>query len=189
MGLTIEWPGNQTLVQRVRAIPSVDFSPVMRQWTSILIEGNRRGVLSGRDGRDQPMPPLKYRNGRGRRTGNRKAPNYGTTAEPELLGDGANLTTRQYQQLTGPRLAPRRERSRVIANLRAEIRRPRPDRWEAVAAWFDVVSRRGVAFLPHHFEGGRHLPRYDLRPVRPRDYQFCLNALRAFARQVFFRGI
>jgi hypothetical protein len=192
MGLTVTWAGNVELVKRLKAVPGVDYLPLMKQWAGVLVEGNRRGVLSGRDGFDQPMPPLQYRNGAGKRTANRKVPNFGTTSARELLGTGANLTTRQYQQLTGPRLAPRREQSRVIANLRPEARHPLPDRWEAIAAWRNVVSRKGIQFLPFHFaedRGKARSPRYDLRPVRPKDYQFCLNQLRAFARQTFFRGI
>lgn len=186
----VEWPGLARLVERLNKAKNADCTPLMERWCDTIVEGNRRGVLSGRDGFDNPMPPLKYRNGAGKKTANRKVGAYGTsklTATP--LGTNDNLTTAQYKLLTGPRLAPRGEQSRAIKNLMTEVRRPTDSRWEAVGAWFNVVSTKGVPFLPFHFDGAKNLPRYDLRPVRPRDYQFCLNALKAFAKTLFLARV
>ena len=188
-----DWQGFRELQTRLSRCVHLDATPLIEQWEAIIVEGNRRGVLSGRDGNDQPMPALKYRNGKGKRTGNRKVPDFGTSKHgstgfgPYAVGLHDNLTTGQYMNLTGPRLAPRGERSRSIKNLETETRHdPAKNRWEAVGAWRQVVSVKGVYFLPFHFDPapGSRLPRYDLRPVRPKDFQFCANALRAFVRQL-----
>jgi phage gpG-like protein len=58
------------------------------------------------------------------------------------------------------------------------------NQWFATGAWFEVVSNRGVPFLEAHFTGastGRghavHLPRRDLRGVRPQGRQEAVAAL------------
>lgn len=192
--ITVDWPDFGRLDQCLTALADFDAMPLMERWADIVVEGNRRGVLSGLDGHDRPMPPLKYRDGKGRPTANRKAGLYGTTAHgttgrgPYATGLHDNLTTRQYQDLAGPRLAPRREQSRAVTNLHTEIRHPAPDVWEVVGAWLEVVSEDGVSFLPFHLEGTARLPRYDLRPVRPKDLQAAANALRAFLKEQFFAG-
>jgi hypothetical protein len=199
MPLTVEWPGLAKLTAQMVKISNYDPMPVLQKWEDIIVEGNRRGVLSGLDGLDQPMPPLQYRNGKGKRTANRKGGANGefgkarfnaTGRGPFATGLHDNLTTAEYQKLTGPRLAPRRDQSRVIKNLKTEIRMPSPGRWEVIGSWDDVVSVKGVKFLGAHFEGRHpHIPWYDLRPIRPRDWQFCVNALRADTRQLFFNRI
>jgi hypothetical protein len=198
MPLTVEWPGLATLTARLIKTRNYDPTPVLQKWGPIIVEGNRRGVLSGLDGLDQPMPPLKYRNGAGKKTANRKGGANGEFGKARFAATGRgmfasgfndNLTTAEYQKLTGPRLAPRRDQSRVIKNLKTEIRRPLPDRWEVIGAWDDVVSVKGAKFLHAHFVGHGRLPAYDLRPVRPRDYQFCVNALNASTRGTFFERI
>lgn len=191
----VEWPGYSAFQADLDHVINVDMTPLMRRWTEIIVEGNRRGVLSGVDGYDRPMPPLRYRDGRGRRTANRRVPNFGTTAAmetgfgPFATGLHDNLTTSQYQQLTGPRLAPRRDESRVIKNLRTEIRHPAFFQWEAIGVWVDVVDTDGRTFLQRHFGGWGRLPRYDLRPVRPRDVDFAINALKAFMKTEVFKRV
>ena len=183
---TFDFPGLARLKKKLDRLGNPDASDLMGQWRQILAEGNRRGVLSGLDGNDQPMTPLKYRNGAGKTTRNRRVPKYGKPTFGPWLGRGANLTTEEYQKLTGPRLAPRGEESRVIRNLYTETRYSNPGHWTAVAAWRDVVSRKGFKFLPVHFEGSAraNIPRYDLRPVRAEDYRYCVNAFRAWARKL-----
>lgn len=189
-----EWQGYAKLDGQLAALTDVDAMPLMERWADIVIEGNRRGVLSGLDGFNNPMPPLKYRDGAGKKTRNRQVGRvgYGENKHPETghgpfsTGLHDNLASARYQELTGPRLAPRGEVSRAIKNLHTEIRNPSPGRWEVIGAWYAVVSTSGVPFLPFHFEGAGHNPVYDLRPVRPEDLQFCANAVRAFAKQLFF---
>lgn len=197
--LKVEWPEYSRVDEQLRALEEFDPLPLLERWRDIITEGNRRGVLSGLDGHDQPMPVLKYRDGKAKKTGNRKAGNFGTNRH-ETTGHGPfatglhdNLTSAQYQELTGPRLAPRREASRVIKNLETEIRyQSDTGLWEVVGAWRAVVSADDFPFLPVHFDGlragrgaGFVMPKYDLRPVRPRDIEFAENELRAFCNQLF----
>ena len=200
-GTLFDGSGLDRMVQGFEAVTSFDAMPLMKRWEDIVVEGNRRGVLAGLDGRNQRMPPLQYRDGGGKRTKNRRAPQYGTGlhdtsgAGPYAAGLHDNLTSSQYRQLTGPRLAPRGEASRVIKNLHTEIRSfPTEGRWEVVGAWYQkeggslgssVVSVKGVPFLIYHFEGQGRNPKYDLRPVRPEDLKFAANALRAFVKEHF----
>ena len=160
----------------VRTFSDPDFSPVMKTWEGLIVEGNRRGVLSGMDGFDRPMPPLKYRGGAGKRTAIRRGGKFGTTA---YAGRTEGATSAAYSQATGPRLAPFFERSRVIANL--ETTHGRLARaWYAIGAWRDVVSKKGVPFLHYHFDGMGRNPRYDLRPVRKAERQKARTAMLAY---------
>jgi hypothetical protein len=196
MAAGILWQDFARLDASLGAITDYDALPLVTQWASILVEGNRVGVLAGIDGFGQTMPALKYRDGHGKKTGRRQVPHFGTTSHetprnaaiafrPHAAGFDLGLSSSQYQELTGPRLAPRREQSRAIANLHGLGQIAGDRRWEAVCAWADVVSKTGFPFLQAHFDGDGHLPRYDLRPIRDRDMQFCLNALDRFAYQQF----
>ena len=190
---SLSWPGYDKLIAKLAKLKDPDLMPVMEQWRATVIEGNRRGVLQGVDGYGRPMPALKYRNGtRAPKTRNRRVPDYGTTRHAATIND--NLTTREYQQLTGPRLAPRGEQSRIIKNLFVDIAVSggTPRRWGLRGGWFEVRGRDGTEFLPVHFLGlragrgaGFIMPRYDLRRVRDEDRQLCRNALKAFVRQAW----
>ena len=170
----------------LRGLGDPDLSPAMIQWEKTIVEGNRRGVLSGVDGYNQPFPPLKYRMGKGRRTAMRRGKFFGTVKHEHQIGPLAaglhgNLTTAEYQQLTGPRLAPRRDGSRVITNLHTQHGRDGAGgNWFAEGAWFDVVSVKGVPFLGAHFKGRNRLPKYDLRPIRPEDRLAMATQLRTY---------
>ncbi len=146
-------------------------------WRRIIAEDNRKGVLSGTDGAGKTAPPLRYRLGTGwptkARTGQAKgfrvsrrkgfAPRRGKTLPNN------NLTTEQYMKLSGPRLAPRGDASRVIANHATEsiIRSTGKGLMlEVVGSWVDVVSAKGKPFLAAHFRGRGRLPKYDLRGIR-----------------------
>ena len=193
---SVSWPGYDALIQKLQTLKDPDLMPVMEVWRATIIEGNRRGVLSGLDGHNRPAPALVYRNGAGRKTRNRRVPDYGTTRYTATIND--NLTTKQYQQLTGPRLAPRGEQSRIIKNLFVDILvKGNPRTWALKGSWYEVRSRDGVEFLPTHFLGKWinkpfgwfKMPKYDLRPVRPEDRDMCFNALKAFVRQAWAKGI
>lgn len=67
----------------------------------------------------------------------------------------------------GPPLAPRGDASRVIANLRTGWERQGPGEWVAWGEWLNVLSDRGVSFLPFHFRGEGRLPTRDLAGLRP----------------------
>ena len=197
-----EWDTFGAFTDGLNALANLDATPLMERWEEIIVEGNRRGVLSGVDGYNRPEPPLKYRFGIGKRTRNRQRPAYGSpVANPQkadvrafrgpfAAGWDDNLLASQYAGLTGPRLAPRGEQSRAIKNLMTRIDYdPSTHTWSVIGAWAEVVSAEGFPFLPVHFEGlkagrgaGFTMPKYDLRPVRPEDLQFARNALMAFIR-------
>lgn len=182
---TVEWPGYNRLRAALATLADPDASALMRNWERIIVEGNRRGVLSGLDGNDQPMAPLKYRGGAAKATRNRKGPRFGANPKFSSLHQP---TTREYQQMTGPRLAPQYANSRVIMNLRTGHGRDPVNRyqWFAVGEWDEVVNEKGVAFLPFHFAEDRgravHLPRYDLRPVRPADKRLAQREMVKWAK-------
>ena len=166
------------------ALSNADFSgPLMKEWQEVIRRDSR--VLARRDKDGNPAPPLKYRPKqsaiekvglirtplhRGFQGQTTSSKNRRITAELHN-----NLSRREYLALTGPRLAPRGPpNSRVITNL-ATRNGHDGNRWFAVGAWKDVVSKTGVAFLHCHFAGSvtghpKHrfrMPRYDLRGVRP----------------------
>lgn len=178
---TAEWDGYQNLQVKLAALAAPDPTPLLERWEKIIVEGNRRGVLRGVDGYNRPMPPLKYRNGKGKAARNRTA-NFGINRRAP---HGDNLTSTEYARLTGPRLAPRGEKSRVITNLLTQHGREGANTWFASARWFDVVSEDGKPFLPYHFDGTGHMPRYDLRPVRPEDLELAALNAREWVTQLF----
>ena len=184
---SVSWSGFDSLRSAVEKIGDPPMAPLMERWEQIIVEGNRRGALQGIDGFDQPMTPLKYRAGQGIRARNRKG-NFGTTRYRPKVSTGANLTTREYQQLDGPRLAPRYEHSRIIANLHTGHGRDPSNNytWFAEGAWLDVVDRQGRSFLMAHFEPlpGSRIPRYDMRPIRPADMRLASDALRDYAEEL-----
>jgi hypothetical protein len=67
-------------------------------------------------------------------------------------GASNNLTTTQYKKLTGPPLAPRGPGSRVISNYVVEILSG-ANMVGVEGGWNDVLSKKGVEFLPFHFYG------------------------------------
>ena len=165
MSSGVELQGFDLLDEQMSRMQNFDPTPLLNQWADVIVEGNRRGVLSGLDGFDNPMPALKYRNGAGKRTARRRVPHFGRTyldtpsgpvriKGPFAAGFDQNLSSSQYQEYTGPRLAPRRDESRVITALHTAINYdPATNTWEVVGAWADVVSATGVPFLKFHFEG------------------------------------
>jgi hypothetical protein len=174
-------PSFERLKVYLKTLGDPDFSPLMTEWEKQITEGNRRGVLSGTDGFGKPMRALKYRGGTKTKTSNRTGEHFGRVTHAAATGPGGH-TAADYAAATGPRLAPFREASRVITNLDT-----RPGRdglvWFAEGAWFDVVSKKGVSFLPFHFaeaRGRATFPRYDLRPIRPVDRQTMGRQLKQF---------
>lgn len=183
MATGFEWAGFQRFDSGLQALTEFDAYPLMEQWCAIEQEGNRRAVLSGLDGYNRPAPPLVYRFGIGKKTKNRRVPLFGTTLHQS---GGDALTRAEYEELGGPRLAPRGDASHIIKNLHQEVRHfAAENRWEAVCAWEAFLDKNGNDIFTYHFLGQGHNPRYDLRPVRPEDIQFCENALRAFVKQEY----
>jgi hypothetical protein len=92
-----------------------------------------------------------------------------------------NLTTKQYQQLSGPFAAPRRQHSRIITNFVVNAPQNVGDRWRWLvsAGWKDVVDAEGRAFYSHLFAQ----PGRDYRGVRPTGRQKCREAMLDWLRR------
>lgn len=181
------WLGYDALSRKLLRLADPDATPLMEQWEKIIVEDNRKGVLEGYDMDDKPYPELKYRAGHGQVTRGRKGKSHGTVVKgAHSPGVGGNLTTAEYRQLTGPRLAPRGEGSRVITNLMSGHGRDTGDRfrWFALGKWFDVVNAKGEEFLHYHFDGMGRNPRYDLRGVRAWGQRQAREALRQWVAKL-----
>jgi hypothetical protein len=91
-----------------------------------------------------------------------------------------NLSTAAYRRLTGPRLAPRRESSRVITNYFTMSGRDQRG-WFVQGAWLNVVNAGGDPFLQYHFDGEGQA-KYDLRRVRKWGLDAARKALREYVK-------
>jgi hypothetical protein len=190
--------------------------PLMDAMGDLIVEQNRAGVLAGLDKDGEPAPPLRYRNATGRikrgagsfRVGKLRAkgyrerpetserfgtqfPGYGMHPRGVNIGEilpFGNLTTEQYQKLTGPRLAPRGEASRSIASFFKVPPYVEGDELVAEAAWVDVLDANGRPFLMKHFKAASPAMRYDLRGVRPQAMAQARRLFRAWALWVLRGG-
>jgi hypothetical protein len=184
--------GFDRIQRKLARLQNFDPRPLLDLWGAAILEDNRAGVLSGTDKDGNPMEPVKYRSGQGKPTRFRRR-NFGAIAGdfkgfgPHASGLHGNLTTDQYKKLSGPPLAPRRDQSRVIANLKLIEPYQQGTAWYVEAHWLDVVSINGVPFLPAHFGGkdtGRNhatkLPRRDLAGVRPAGRQKIVQLTRQY---------
>lgn len=183
------------LKSRLLAIHNMadNLGPLMENWERLIEVGNRKGVLAGTDKDGNPAPTLSYRPfirlGRkltvaqrlGQHPNKRRGEYFGRG--PAASGWNNNLSSSEYRKLDGPRLAPRKQFSRVITNfMTGHYRDPStPSKWVATGAWVDVVNVKGDKFLHYHFDGDGQLP-YDLRGVRPDDVEQCKQALREWAK-------
>jgi hypothetical protein len=111
---------------------------------------------------------------------------YAVQAGPRKAGavilPNNNLSTAAYQRLTGPRLAPRRDASRVITNYETRHGHDAQS-WFAEGSWRDVLTPTGDELLPIHFNGTGAAPKYDLRHVRPWGITEAGKRLRAFVHR------
>jgi hypothetical protein len=183
-------------LQGLGTITTAQVRPLLERWERILVEDNRKGVLAGLDKYGMPMPPLGYRDGTGARTRSRARNSFefgtinrASAAEKNRAflgrhgrGKGQvrfnNLKGSQYRRQTGPRLAPRRDASRVITNLVTESGQDGPRRFTVTALWRRVVTKKGKPFLIYHFTGAGKNPKYDLRGVRAWGLDRAREALR-----------
>lgn len=183
MAGAVDLSGLDRLRARLAKLGTADAGPLMISLMKVIVEDNRQGVLAGLDKDGAPIKPVTYRPKGGVRKLTRSQKNdanarvrRGTYAGHGAFAAGLhnNLTPAEYRRLAGPPLAPRGAFSRVITNLKVGYQRPARGVWEAYGYWDEVVSTKGVPFLHAHFvgatvgEGHRvHLPRRDLRGVRP----------------------
>lgn len=142
---------------------------LMQSWGKVLVEDNRKGVLAGIDKDGKAVASTIYRNsftqaGYDRPTYVKFVPNpFGTTDwKTDISGAGldgfkpgpaSNLTTKQYKALSGPPLAPRGMASRIITNYIIVPVSGEGGEFGVEGGWNDVVSKKGVEFLPFHFSG------------------------------------
>lgn len=184
-----EWEGLKAIQERLNRLANLTdeaVAPLLDELRDIVTEDNRKGVLAGRDKSDQPMPETKYRLNRVSRTRARtRKQGFGMTRFG-LQGD--NLTSAEYRTLTGPPLAPRRDRSRVIANFVTRAGKSGQGRYFVEWGWANVVNAKGQTFLQYHFDGKGRLPKRDLRGVRPWGQERMKRALREWSRGVLKRG-
>lgn len=153
-------------------LADLDFGTVMEDWEKILQADNRRGLMQGLDGAGKPMEEVTYR------------PKAVNKVDLTILPFN-NLTSSHYRSLGGPALAPRGLESRTIKNFRtASARLPSGD-WAVVGAWEGIADVHGEAFIAAHFEGRGHLPKRDLRGVRPQALGEAEAALRQFLEGFF----
>lgn len=183
MSRHVDTKGLDRLAARFQKLAHVNAEPLMLSWMRISEEDNRKGILDGTDKDGLPMAPVTYRPKLSRgekphqltieeRLGRRSNATRGAFAG----GVNNNLSSSQYRKLDGPPLAPRRQFSRVITNLKLDYAELPSGRWEVTFWWDDVVSKKGVSFLRYHFEGAKikarngrvwNLPVRDLRGLRP----------------------
>lgn len=210
----INTKGLDSLIKRLGKLTDLRslqvWEPLLNNLYGVIVEDNRKGVLSGLDKDGKPAPPLRYRNGFGRKTSARSGNRFGLQNEAAFSGRGVapnslrartlgragfirvsktslpnnNLTTAEYKKLTGPRLAPRREQSRVIANLTMLRHSFTNGMWIVTAAWRDVLTAKGRPLLPFHFDSTRPGMKYDLRGVRPWGMSKAGTIARKYARDL-----
>jgi hypothetical protein len=176
--------------------------PLMKHLERIMVEDNLRGVLAGTDKDGNQAPELTYRpvekgvkltveQRLGQNPRKKRGDFYGVGKHQS--GTHNNLTSAEYRLLDGPRLAPRRQFSRVITNFYAtSFQTNNPNVWVGVGGWREVVSPTEYHFLPVHFDGlplGKNGPskRYDLRGIRPEGMEQFRLALLAWAQDTVRR--
>jgi hypothetical protein len=173
--------GFRRLIDRVKKVEQIDAVPLMARLMNVIEADNRKGVLAGTDKDGGYMVAVTYRPkgptvGIGAKSaakfrnyakGNRKAGSFGGFGlYPAGLHN--NLSKREYEQLTGPPLAPRGQFSRVITNLKTGYERSADGRvWTAYGYWDQVVNKKGRPFLQAHFNGSGRLPVRNLAGLRP----------------------
>jgi hypothetical protein len=174
--MEVNFRGLNRLAAKFRRLENPDFATLMASWSEIMQSDNRQKILAGEDRYGSHMIAVRYRpKGPTVSIRAKSASRFRNNAKKGVFGGfGAhaaglhnNLTRGEYEQLTGPPLAPRGVFSRVITNFATTIVQLSATAWEVVGGWSEVVSTRGVAFLRAHFEGYGHLPVRDLRGVRP----------------------
>jgi hypothetical protein len=184
--------GFDRLQARFRNIINPDATDLMVTWQQIIRKDTRDGVLAGLDKDGVPMAPVKYRpivpvwdrkttaaQRLGQRASRKTDLRFGGFG-PQASGLHNNLTGKEYRRLGGPPTAPRGQFSRVISNLLTGYGREADYRWFAMGYWDEVVDEDGVPFLHHLFNGGKNLPKRDLRGVRPAGIARAQAALRAW---------
>lgn len=182
-------------------LAAIDPTPLLETLEEVMWEDNRRGVMAGTNMNDVEMKHCEYRLSLASANpsmtpGVGELPTQFTRREGNDFG--SSLKTHEYQQLSGPPLAPRGEGSRVISNYRTDNFRE-GNVWVIEGAWIDILSAKGVPFIHAHFIGlhgsypgryasnkgkryGVNLPRRDLRGLRQWGRNEARNQVNAWAK-------
>lgn len=126
----------------LQALRQVEVEGLLNDWRQTLEEDNEQGILKGQDGFGNPMVPIAETTKKYRKSAVGKA-------DPNA-----------------PPMIPCYALSRVIANYVTAFYRDGV-RWVVIGAWENVLSKKGVPFLPFHFRGEGHLPVRNLAHIRP----------------------
>jgi hypothetical protein len=190
--MEVDFRGLTRLAAKFRRLESPDYAPLMAAWSKIMVDDNRTGVLKGEDRYGSHMIAVRYRpRGPTVQIRAKSASRFRNNASgkgvfggfgPMAAGLHNNLSRGEYEQLTGPPLAPRGVFSRVITNFGTTIVQLSSHVWEVVGGWSEVVSTKGKSFLKAHFEGSGNLPVRDLRGVRPQGLEKARRALISWLR-------
>lgn len=162
MELWTDWHDIDSLQGKLDQLVNPDMTPIMMLLEQVIYTDNRDGILAGTDGHGAPMPTtiretlpeghdVFYKLPNGKIGHYWQAGRSGTHPE-----DGS-----------GKPLDPHGLDSRVIANLRTGHFMDSPGEWIVFGAWENVLSSKGVEFLPFHFQGQGRLPVRDLASLRP----------------------
>lgn len=213
---TVNTDGLNAVISRLKSVDSLrdraTVTPLLDEMMRTMYEDNRRGVMAGQDKDGKPAPPLRYRNAaaiqsgaRSRSSGafgvatrintvtGRGMPRGAAPARLNAAGNVAilpnnNLPTKLYQRLTGPRLAPRRDQSRVIANYGFRPPKQMTWGWLLTGYWANVLTPKGRQLLPMHFDATRPGMKYDLRGVRPWGLERCRHLAKSFVLRLLAAG-
>jgi hypothetical protein len=182
--VTVSIDGLGSLGRRLRKVADLNnieaVRPLLEEFGRIIIEDNRVGVLSGRDGEGRPVRKTVYRTSRVRGASPRTT-GFGRASGTPKTGPDANLSIPEYQALDGPPLAPRGEESRIIANLVVGYGRASAG-WQTVGVWDDVVTPDGRKLLLIHARGEGGLPVRNMIGIRPWGRKQVQKATREWAK-------
>ncbi len=186
--MKINLTGLKRLQAKLSKIENLDPTLLLASWADTMESDNRKGVLAGLDKDGNPLKPVTYRpKGPTVRIGAKSAGRFRNHATrkgvfggfgPMAAGLHNNLTRGEYEQLTGPPLAPRGAFSRVVTNFATTIVQTGPRTWSVVAGWREVVTVKGKPFLAKAFATR------DLRGVRPEGLEKARKAFVAWARDM-----
>lgn len=195
-GVTINTAAIDRTLQRLAGLANVTdkvtVEPLLTDLYRVIVEDNRYKVFNSIDRDGRPAPPLNYRMAskfqsaqfkgglRGMQNPGQKGRFKGKAPERGRVLAHNNLTTAQYTQMTGPRLAPRRDSSRIIANLKLKRFFFNGGTWWVEAYWADVLTPKGFELLPFHFRNPDKRMRYNLAGVSARGVKEAQNVTRAY---------
>jgi hypothetical protein len=188
---SVEWDGFDNTFRILTAWESFEFvfvEPLLDSWSDIMVEDRRICTIEGKDKDGQALTPTKYRKSTTKPARSRpKNRGFGELAGrldfggfgPFSVGLNNNLSTEEYEQLTGPPLAPRGLGSRIWTNYNVRQSQLDDVTFAVDGEWHDVVDEDGREFLPDHFLG-LGVPVRDLRGVSPAGMEKVNRATIAF---------